>query len=327
MKKLLYKDKRDFSLNIDFGCESSKNIPESQIIWDSGVPDFKPSNNEHKIRGGEYSKTIDKVFEIYHMIKISGQKTLSVVGGGSIIDLGSFAGFTHDYVKHIYLYPSTTLAQTFLPVKSRFAINFEYKKDLLSVTGVPDKITIDPELSYKRLKSKGGTEFLPIILISHTKDQRMFKYLINLLKKSKSISLDEWEDLVWSAITNFSETLESGLEIQGKSFSNIIQNAFRLTFSYQTSLIFSSVLEAWLAVIYGCFDEENYKVLLSALNLVWDKSWPRRLDMSSITEELYQNERIVISTMYKNKPFKEIISVDELLRIFRKYGKGLEFFR
>ncbi|MFO7881799.1 MAG: hypothetical protein R6U52_04605 [Kosmotogaceae bacterium] len=327
MKKLFYKDKHDFSLNINYGIELSKEIPESQIIWDSGIPDFKPSKNAHKIRGGEYSKTIDKVFEIYHTIKFSGQNTLSVIGGGSIIDLGGFAGFTHDYVKHVYLFPSTTLSQTFLPVKSKFSINFEYKKDLLTVTGVPDKIIIDPELSYKKLNSHGVTEFLPIILISHTKDHRMFKYLRNLLQKSKTLSLEEWEDLVWSAITNFSETLESGLEIQGKSFSKIIQNAFRLTFSYQTSLIFSSVLEAWLAVIYGYFDEDDYKMFLNALNFLWDRSWPRRLDMSSITEELYQTDNIVISTMYKDKPFKETLTVDELLRIFRRYGKGLEFFR
>lgn len=327
MKKLLYKDKRDFSLNIDYGCESSKNIPESQVIWDSGIPDFKPSENAHKIRGGEYSKTIDKVFEIYHMIKISRQNTLSVIGGGSIIDLVGFAGFTHDYIKHIHLFPSTTLSQTFLPVKSTFSINFEYKKDLLTVSGVPEKIVIDPKFSYNKLVNHGLSEFLPIILISHTKDQRMFKYLRNLLKKSKDISLDEWEDLLWSAITNFSETLESGLEIQGKSFTKIIQNAFRLTFSYQISLIFSSVLEAWLAMIYGCINENDYKIFLNSLNLVWDKSWPRRLDMSSITEELYQTHNIVISTMYKEKQFKEILTVDEFLRIFRKYGKGLEFFR
>ncbi|MFW6120020.1 MAG: hypothetical protein ACOC80_03870 [Petrotogales bacterium] len=327
MKELFYKDKRDFSLNINFGCGLSKNIPESQIIWDSGIPDFKPPINAHKIRGGEYSKTIDKVFEIYHTVKFSGQNTLSVIGGGSLIDLGGFAGFTHDYVKHVYLFPSTTLSQTILPVRSKFSINFEYKKDLLAVTGVPEKIIVDPELSYKKLKNHGVTEFLPIILISHTKDHRMFKYLRNLLQKSKTISLEEWEDLVWSAITNYSETLESSLEIQGQSFSKIIQNAFRLTFSYQTSLIFSSVLEAWLAVIYGYLDEDDYRIFLNALNLVWDRSWPRRLDMSSITEELYKTDSILISTVYKGKVFKENVTVDELLCIFRKHGRGMEFFR
>ncbi|OAA31929.1 hypothetical protein AT15_03635 [Kosmotoga arenicorallina S304] len=324
MKTLSFELRKEQRCEIIFGKNIDVVSPESIFVMDSGLNNLMPkkSGDVHVLPGGEHVKSIDRVFELYQLFRTKGQSRVVALGGGAIIDLAGYSAFSHSQIEEFYAVPSTSLSQTLLPLHGKFYINFEFKKDMLAIYGLPDKIYIDPGLSYSRFLERGNCELMPFLFIAYSYDEHAFRYLERLFGSSEKLSIDAWSDIIWIVIKLYSERVNDSPGVIGMRFANILESAFRLKLDFLNALAFGVVFEIWLGKIFGVVKgEEN---LLGLLRKFWSRQWPLRLDFSSINEYLSQIKKLELEIPCFGNAFHEKINAEDFFSLLKDHGKELE---
>ncbi|WP_053001063.1 hypothetical protein [Kosmotoga pacifica] len=325
MKTLSFELHERQRCDILFGKENINIFsPESIVVMDSGLNSFftEVPSEVHLLPGGEHVKSIDRVFELYQLFRTRNRSLVTAIGGGALIDLVGYSVYTHSQVKELFAVPTTCLAQSLLPIHGRFYVNFEFRKDLLAVCGLPGRIYIDPEFSFSRLQEKGNSELIPLLLITYSYDEHAFRYLQKLLKKGEELSYDTWTDILWLSIKLYTENVKDSPGVIGMGFANIFESVFRLKLEFLNALAFGTVFEAWLGKIFGVVSEEQY--LLQLVRKFWSRQWPLRLDFSSINEYLGQIEKLELEIPCFGNIFHEKIGTEEFFKLLRDHGRELE---
>lgn len=328
MKKFLFTRVQESKCVVKFVEDCRKNIPESLLIVDSGVPKFKGKSfpNIYALKGGEHVKSLDRVLEMYQLFKVSKKDSVTAVGGGALLDLVGYSTSTYTELKHLRLVPSTPLSQVMLPICGSFFINLEFRKDVLRTFGVPEEVIIEPQLSYEVFSRHGGYELFPMLITAYSYDWRLFNYLSNLISEGMEIDLKLWEDLLWSSLKAYIDGISNDYEPVGISMTRILQSAFRLKLDYMVALAFGAIIESWVGLLHGLLDEEHTRKFFLTLKKIWCNNWPYRLDMSSVTEYIDKLKEIVIWLPGGAQQRRVVVSSTELSRMVRKNMRGLESF-
>lgn len=326
MHHLNFSSTHSLDCQLVVGKNSINSIPESIIVMDSGIRRYTTLYPEaYKLPGGESIKSMDRVYELYQLIRVLKKDSITGIGGGSLLDLTAYSAITNRNIKKLYLAPTTSLSQVMPSINGEFSINFEFTKDLISASGIPSKIFIDPFFSFKEYRDSGNCKLIPLILISYSFDVRLYNFLINQINKNTEIDELLWEDLVWSSINAYIEGSKNFQRVTGVEMAKIIQSAFRLKINYELALAFGGIIEIWLGVNTGIIKKEKGKKLISIINSLWGKSWPQKLDMSSITEFITDIGKVSFWVGNNSSTTKMEISAAEFVKFMRnEYGIRLE---
>ena len=324
MKTLSFELHERQHCDIVFGKNIDIFSPESIVVMDSGLNDLlqEALGNVHLLPGGEHIKSIDRVFELYQLFRMKGHSKVVAVGGGAIIDLVGYTAFSHSQIKEFYAVPTTSLSQTILPLHGKFYINFEFRKDLLALNGLPDRIYINPEWSFSRYLERGNCELIPFLLTAYSYDEHAFRYLERLLESGVELSIDTWSDILWLCVKLYSEKVSDSPGVIGMGFANILESSFKLKLGFLNALAFGTVFEVWLGKIFGIVTEEQD--LLMLLRKFWGRQWPLRLDFSSINECLTQTKSMELEIPCFGNTFREKIDATGFSSLLKKHGKELE---
>ena len=324
MKSLSFELHEKRRCGIVFGKDFDAFSPESIFVMDSGLNNLLQNKPEdvHLLPGGEHIKSIDRVFELYQLFRTRGHSRVVAFGGGAIIDMVGYSAFSHGQINEFYAVPSTSLSQTLLPIHGKFYINFEFRKDLLSLYGLPSKIYVNPDLSFSRFLERGSCELIPFLLTTYSYDEHAFLYLEKLLKKDEKLPLDTWADILWLGIKLYTEKVNNNPGVIGMRFANLLESAFRLKLDFLNALAFGAVFEIWLGKIFSVVKKEQD--LLTLLRKFWNRHWPLRLDFSSINEYLSQTKNLEIEIACFGNVFHERIDTKEFFSLLKSHGRELE---
>ena len=260
-------------------------LPESLKILDSGLRKALgiKLKDEYLLPGGEHVKAIDRVFEIYQLIRTSPSKRLAAIGGGSIIDVVGFAASTHSYISELVVLPSTTVSQV-MPALNGFSINFEFVKDLLHSEGLPSKVFVDSGLTYGSVAGSSMSEILFPLLVALSFDSRLFRYIHNHISSGSTVSEELWADIVYSASAAYTKAAGERKAAVGSEMAKAIQTASRLRTDYSTALIHGAISELSLARSYGLLTGSQESDFVSVVGMLWRKERSLRIDFSSLVD-------------------------------------------
>ncbi len=249
----------------------------------------------YPVFGGERCKSIDRVFELYTVFQSlkSAPENVVVFGGGSLFDLVGYSVCTSFPGCGLTLIPTTLSAQMTGFYKNLFYLNFDRKKDRLSVNGSADKIIIIPEL----LKSFSIEMIRKSHIIPFSVSISCEEKFFHLVKKSLSTLTGENVDscLLYEMIreTNYLRIKEAGkgkIIFPGEYFANIIQSATGLRMEYVDAMVLSLRMELFISRSLGMIPESVYRFILNDLNsIVTPKK--RNIDIQTMIEMIKDTEK------------------------------------
>ncbi|MGC9320998.1 MAG: 3-dehydroquinate synthase [Kosmotogaceae bacterium] len=296
MRRITFTSESVDKCQLIFGKDLINSLPQSIRIVDSGFKKVygKILKDEYLMPGGEHIKSIDRVFEIYQLVRTSKSKAITVIGGGSIIDLVGYASAGHTEIEKLFLFPTTIVSQI-MPAVNGFGVNFEFVKDLLSSRGLPNKVFIDSSISYWSYSHLSRSDFLFPLLVSLSFDKRLFKYLFNHLVSGSEVSAELWDDVIFSSVKAYLRGIEIGKSVVGGGIGRHIETASRLRAENQVSLIVGGMIELRLAEELGACDKRIVEDFFRSVKLLWKKDWTSRIDMSSLVDLIDQKGGVRIS--------------------------------
>lgn len=328
MKRITFTSESAPRCQLIYGDSPLDKLPKALKILDSGARKVfgTEMKAEHLMVGGEHVKSIDRVFEIYQLIRASGWKSVMAIGGGSILDVVGFAASTHREIEKLYLLPTSVIGQI-MPPLSGFYINFEFVKNLLHSGGLASKVYVNGDLSYDTLRSSSGSELLFPLLVALSLDTRLFRYINNHVLSGGPITKEVWSDIVYSASATYVKGVGDCKTVIGAKMADLIQTVSRLRTDYSLALIYGAVIELSLEKRYGMLSEREEVDFLKAVKLLWKGEWLPRLDMSSLTDLINQKSglRVTLPASYKDSS-RFLTSSDFERYVRERPWRGLESF-
>ena len=217
----------------------------------------------------EKVKSLDRVYELYSYIyqRYNESNVIVAVGGGSLMDLVGFTVNTFGKEMKLVLIP-TTLGSQLLPfINGRFCINFDRRKDILSVKAMPDLILIDPKFtSSQRMKS---LRFDLSIALSTglTCDENFYRFVG---KNMERLKMERLPDILKHLIEHNVRLRMENRNIQfiGERTATIFQDASKLMISYSQALGFGILMEALISFEMGFTPYETYEKVKNTVRKV-----------------------------------------------------------
>ncbi|GEM_PF-391335 len=292
MKSIVISSSSQKKCGVKLADDFSDLMRDAIHIVDSGIlrriGPYLPESY-HAIQGGEQAKSVDHVFELYQLFKTTESHSVCGIGGGSLMELVGFAASTHSKVREFSFFPTTAVSQCMPPIGGQFRINFEFVKNVLRASGMPAKVVVLPLLSYDNLCKNGISEFLAPIVVSMSFDKRLFSYLKNVSSDGK-LDQDTWNDIIWASLRAYVKGTETSGRVVGESMAETIQSSLRLQINYPVALAFGAVLEIWLASSMNLIPEQSAQEYTNSIFSIWNRTWPSRMDMSSLTDYIGQQD-------------------------------------
>ncbi|RLL88389.1 3-dehydroquinate synthase [Mesotoga sp. H07pep.5.4] len=328
MKRITFTSESTERCQLIFGKNMIEKLPESIRVVDSGFKKSFAGNlkPEYLMPGGEHIKSIDRVFEIYQLVRVSRCKAVTAIGGGSIIDLVGYACAGHTEVEKLFLFPTTTVGQI-MPAINGFKLNFEFVKDLLCANGIPDRVFIDSSISYKEYLDSSRSDLLFPLLVALSFDMRLFRYISNLVASGKEITEEQWDDIVFSSVKAYLKGIELKKPFVGAETGGLIETASRLRTGNRAAVILGAMVELRLAREFSNNDVKSSEVFFGLVRQLWNRNWPSRIDLSSLVDLIEQKGGLKISTPDGSLDGTYFVGYSSFERFIReKTWRGLESF-
>jgi len=208
----------------------------------------------------EKSKSLDRVYELYSYFyqNLSSNTVVVGVGGGSLLDLVGFAIKTISGDTPLLFVP-TTLSSMLSPfIRGKFLINFDRKKDFLSVKGLPNIMVLDPDFVKTQDAYSLNLDCLLAMSTGLTCEAGFYHFVENVM----SLGVTNWSyDLLKELLVqNLWLKIKSNKNIfVGEKMADIIQTASNLMIRYSKALGLGIIIESNIAVNYGFMKESTYK--------------------------------------------------------------------
>ena len=217
----------------------------------------------------EKMKSLDSVYELYSYIyqRYDEKGVIVAIGGGSLIDLVGFTVNTFGKELKLVLIP-TTLGSQLLPfIDGRFCINFDRKKDILSVKAMPDLILIDPKFTLSQDTRYLRHDLSIALSTGLTCEDRFYSFVKNNLRKLNRNRLPEiLKDLIEHNIRL--RMKNRGKQFLGEKIASILQDASKLMISYSQALGFGILMEMLVSLEMGFTRYEMYEGVKTAVKSV-----------------------------------------------------------
>jgi 3-dehydroquinate synthetase len=251
-----------------------ENIPDAFIIVDTGFKFVWAENfgcseilrSAYPVAGGERCKSIDRVFELInaiHSVRVRPRKIVAI-GGGALIDLCGYVARTSIPDASFEIIPTTPLSQLAGYYRRRFYLNFDRKKDRISVEGIPEKNSIFPELLSTFSTDDIRESHLSAYSVALGFDSRFY----HIVKKSLSelvkdrINWDHYAELIWESNFLRARAVRRKISIfPGETFASFIQNATGLKTDYLSALSTGIRIELFIAYRMGNISEAQYTLI------------------------------------------------------------------
>ncbi|HOO32691.1 MAG TPA: hypothetical protein PK466_09015 [Thermotogota bacterium] len=255
-----------------------ENIPDAFVIVDTGfkfvwadeLGRFENLRKAYPVSGGERCKSIDRVFELINAIQSAEQKPRKIVavGGGALIDLCGYVARTSLSDASLEIIPTTPLSQLTGYYRRRFFLNFDRKKDRISVEGIPEKSSIFPELLTSYSTDDIRESHLSAYSIALGFDSRFY----HIVKKSLSelvddrINWDHYSELIWESNFLRARAVRKAISLfPGETFASFIQNATGLKADFLSALSTGIRIELYIAYRLGNLSRQQYDQIESEL--------------------------------------------------------------
>ncbi len=234
----------------------------------------------YSISGGEKCKSIDRVFELYSVIhSLSYQpKRVLVFGGGALQDLVGYSIATSVPDLPLILYPTTPGSAFLGHYSNRFSINWDRKKDRITVQANPTELRIDPFFLKHHPVQTLRTSFIYPVRLGLAMDDRFFRLSAGFLDCAVNDQLD-W-DSYFELIRESHHLMAKAYEqkiflLPGESMANWIMNGSGLQVDYTQALGCGLVLESYLAWKLGIGNE----LLFQEIRQIWGSVFPEGKDL------------------------------------------------
>ncbi|MDI3472175.1 MAG: 3-dehydroquinate synthase [Thermotogaceae bacterium] len=208
----------------------------------------------------EKSKSLDKVYELYSYFYHNTNSSASVVGvgGGSLLDLVGFSVKTISGDTPLLFIP-TTLSSMLAPfISGKFLVNFDRKKDFLSVRGSPSITVLDPNF----IKTQDAYSLNQDCLVALSTGLTCEASFYHFVENSISLGITNWSDdlLKEFLIQNLWLRIGYGKNIfVGEKMAEIIQTASNLMIKYSKALGLGIIIELSIASNYGFLERSVYR--------------------------------------------------------------------
>jgi len=247
-------------------------FPEYAHIWERC----------YSISGGEKCKSIDRVFELYSVIhSLPYQpKRVRVFGGGALQDLVGYSMATSMPDLPLILYPTTPGSIFMGHYSGRFSINWDRKKDRITVQANPAELRIDPFFLQDHPLQSLRTSFIYPARLGLAMDDRFFRLSVGFLDCAVNDLLD-WDsyfELIRESHRLLAKAYEQKIVLfPGESMANWIMNGSGLQMDYTQALGCGLVLESYLAWKLGIGNE----LLFREIRQIWGSVFPEAKDLHS----------------------------------------------
>src|SRR6056297_1936248 len=246
-----------------------------KTIWADQYGNSDFYRKAYPVSGGERCKSIDRVFELINAIQNEQRRIKRVVaiGGGSLIDLCGYACTSSVPDVSFEIVPTTPFSQLSGFYKRRFYLNYDRKKNRLSVQGIPDKNLLYPEL----LKSYSTDDVRKAHVAAYSValgfDERFYHLVKRSLKEMvhDRIDWDHLSELIWE--NNFLRAKASKDKIivfPGETMADFIQNATGLQTEYVNAFNTGIRMELFVSNQLGYLDDITYKQFDNELKQLLD---------------------------------------------------------
>lgn len=233
-------------------------------LWADEFGSYESLRRAYPVSGGERCKSIDRVFELINSIQNQERKKKRViaVGGGALIDLCGYVCYSSVPDVTFEIVPTTPFSQLTGFYKRRFYLNYDRKKNRLSVQGIPVRSYIYPDL----LKTYSTDDIRKAHVTAYSValgfDERFYHLVKRSLKEMvhDKIDWDHLSELIWE--NNFLRAKASRDMITvfpGETMAEFVQNATGLQTDYVSAFSTGIRMELFLSNRMGYIDESSYK--------------------------------------------------------------------
>lgn len=237
-------------------------------------------NKCYPIAGGEKCKSIDRVFELYHVMHalpfLPG--CVRVFGGGALHDLVGYALSTSMPHLPLILYPTTPGSILAGHYTGSFAINWDRRKDRIMVQAVPSEIRIDPFFIRQYPIETLRKSFVLPISMGLALDERFFHLTLGFLDTmvDNKADWDSYSELIRESHRFRLRAFEKGTVLfPGETIANRIMDGSSLHMDYTGALGCGLVIESFIAWKLGIGSEP----LFQKLRQLWGHVYPEAKDI------------------------------------------------
>ncbi len=164
-----------------------------------------PDDSIYWLRGGESAKQWDQVKNVLTFLyekRLVRDAVITVIGGGTVCDVGAFAASIYLRGVTLYLVPTTLLSMVDASVGGKTGINFQGKKNLVGTFYLAQEVVIDTlflRSQPHQLITEGIAEIVKAGLLG---DALLLDMLRDQGKNiiAGTIADEPFEDIVWRAI-------------------------------------------------------------------------------------------------------------------------------
>jgi len=248
-------------------------LKDSFIVVDTGfkvqwAEEFENSvalRKAYPVSGGERCKSIDRVFELINSMQNVDYKIKKIIaiGGGSLVDLCGYACMSSLPDVPFEVFPTTPFSQLSGFYNRRFYLNYDRKKNRLSVQGTPNMNHIYPDLLRTYKTDDIREAHLAAYSVALGFDERFYHLVrrsLNELVHDK-IDWDHFSEIIWESNFLRAKAADESLSVfPGETMADFIQNATGLQADYLSAFSTGIRIELYLAFRMGYIDEFSYSL-------------------------------------------------------------------
>ncbi|APT76725.1 hypothetical protein XO10_09625 [Marinitoga sp. 1135] len=274
------------------------NVKKSNIIiYDKKIKLIDELNlsNSISVIGNENLKSFDKYLSLIMKLSDKNIKNVVIVGGYSVIDLLGYTMESFERRNEYIYFPSTLQSAIMPPLRGKYYLNFNWKKDFLVQKGYPDAIIIDTtffeSLSPQELK-KG---FVIPYLLGRVLNSRISKIALNYSKLNFSdIDLEEF---IYYSLKQWVYYIEN----ESKVFPG--ENIIKLFYNKKTGInrnfldIFglSFLIELYMSWYFGFLEYELFEEIKKELIENFDIQY-KNIEYLNFDEANFNNEFVLFTS-------------------------------
>ncbi len=256
-----------------------------------------------EFEAGEANKNIETCVQIWNVLTELGADRKSLVinlGGGVVTDLGGFVASTFKRGIDFIHIPTTLLSMVDASVGGKNGVDLGNLKNQIGVINVPKMVLIDTQyldtLSKNEMRS-GLAEMLKHGLIYDTEYWEKFLDL-------KAIDFADFDELIYRSVEikneivtedpteknirkalNFGHTLGHAIE------SYFLENENKTTLLHGEAIAIGMILESYISLEKGLLTSNEYQVIKSTINAIYDAVVFEENDIAPILELLIHDKK------------------------------------
>jgi len=284
------------------------------IIYDKKIKIINELNltNAISVIGNENLKNLDKYLNLLIRLSENNVNSALVFGGYSTLEL---LGYTLENINinDYSFFPSNLNSAVMLPLKGKYFLNFNWKKDLLMIKGYPKNIFVDTILFESIPKTSFKNMFIIPYILGKIMNSKIAELSLNY-SKFNFTTLD-LEDYLYYSIKQWIYYLKNESYVfPGESVITLFYNKKSgFNKNYLNVFGLSFLIELYISWYYGFLSFELFEKIEKEITYNFDISYKL---IEGI--ELDSKDKDIILYTSSGKLIKYKIPKDELLAVIKE---------